>query len=57
MVAGAGDMAFISDQSRTRDVYGRLLGRIEVDGVDVGQAQIAAGLAQAWTGAKGWWCD
>jgi len=56
MVAGARDVRFVPDWDRERDVYGRLLGRVVIDGVDVGEAQIAAGLAQRWEGHRAWWC-
>jgi endonuclease YncB( thermonuclease family) len=56
MVAGARDVRFVPDGDRERDVYGRLLGRVVINGVDVGEAQIAAGLAQRWQGHRAWWC-
>jgi len=56
MVARARDVRFVPDWDRERDVYGRLLGRVVIDGVDVGEAQIAAGLAQRWQGHRAWWC-
>lgn len=56
MVSGARDVRFIPDWDRERDVYGRLLGRVVINGVDVGEAQIAAGLAQRWQGHRAWWC-
>lgn len=39
-----------------RDVYGRLLRRVEVEGVDVGDTLIAEGLAQPWRGHRATWC-
>lgn len=56
MVAGARDVRFVPNWDRERDVYGRLLGRVVIDGVDVGEAQIAAGLAKRWQGHRAWWC-
>lgn len=56
MVAGARDVRFVPDWGREHDVYGRLLGRVIIDGVDVGEAQVAAGLAQRWKGHRAWWC-
>lgn len=56
MVAGAKDVRFVPDWDRERDSYGRLLGRVVIDGADVGEAQIAAGLAQRWRGRRAWWC-
>lgn len=56
MVAGARDVRFVPDWDRERDAYGRLLGRVVIDGADVGEAQIAAGLAQPWQGHRAWWC-
>jgi micrococcal nuclease len=56
MAARARHAAFIPDPDRARDRYGRLLGRLELDGVDVGEAQIARGLAQPWRGRRAAWC-
>ena len=35
-----------------RDRYGRIVARIEIDGVDLGERLIARGLAQPWRGAE-----
>jgi micrococcal nuclease len=56
MVAAAYEVTFTPNLGRERDVYGRLLGRVAVDGVDVGRAQIEAGLAAPWRGHKAEWC-
>jgi micrococcal nuclease len=39
-----------------RDRYGRIVARIEVDGVDLGERLIARGLAQPWRGRKADFC-
>ena len=57
MVATARDVRLVPDRDRERDVHGRLLGRLVIDGVDVGEAQIAAGLARRWSGRRERWCD
>jgi endonuclease YncB( thermonuclease family) len=41
---------------RDRDPNGRLLRNVSVDGRDVGQALIAAGVARRYGGAKKAWC-
>ncbi len=44
------------DGDRMTDKYGRTLGRVAVDGVDVGETLIAEGLARRWDGARHPWC-
>lgn len=39
-----------------RDRYGRVVARIEIDGVDLGERLIARGLAQPWRGRKADFC-
>jgi len=39
-----------------RDRYGRVIARIEIDGVDLGERLIARGLAQPWRGRKANFC-
>lgn len=41
---------------RNRDVYGRLLRNVAVNGQDVGEALVSAGLAREWTGHREPWC-
>jgi endonuclease YncB( thermonuclease family) len=41
---------------RDRDVYGRLLRNVQVNGRDVGEALIAAGVARAFAGGRRSWC-
>jgi endonuclease YncB( thermonuclease family) len=41
---------------RDKDPNGRLLRNLAVDGKDVGQALIAAGLARRYGGGKRSWC-
>ena len=40
-----------------RDRYGRIIARIEIDGVDLGERLIARGLAQPWRGRKANFCS
>jgi micrococcal nuclease len=40
-----------------RDRYGRVVARIEIDGVDLGERLIARGLAQPWRGRKADFCS
>jgi micrococcal nuclease len=56
MVNGGYEFTFIPDLWRKRDAYGRLLGRMEIDGEDVGRAQMEAGLARRWMGRRMPWC-
>jgi endonuclease YncB( thermonuclease family) len=44
------------DQKRPRDRYGRTLALVKVDGVDLGEALIQAGLARPWEGKQRAWC-
>jgi hypothetical protein len=41
---------------RDRDVYGRLLRNVSVNGQDVGEAMISAGVARAYAGGRRSWC-
>lgn len=41
---------------RDRDAYGRLLRNVAVDGRDVGEALIAAGVAREYGGGRRGWC-
>lgn len=41
---------------RDRDVYGRLLRNVAVDGVDVGEAMVGAGVAREYGGGRRSWC-
>jgi micrococcal nuclease len=41
---------------RDRDVYGRLLRNVQVDGNDVGESMIAAGVARAYGSGRRPWC-
>jgi endonuclease YncB( thermonuclease family) len=41
---------------RDRDVYGRLLRNVSVNGADVGEALIASGVARAYAGGRRPWC-
>ena len=41
---------------RDRDVYGRLLRNVAVDGADVGDAMVSAGVAREYGGARRSWC-
>ena len=41
---------------RDRDVYGRLLRNVTVDGQDVGEAMISAGLAREYGSGRRSWC-
>lgn len=40
-----------------RDRYGRVVARIEIDGVDLGERLMARGLAQRWRGRKADFCS
>ena len=42
--------------SRPRDRYGRLLAEVSLDGVDVGDALVAQGVARPWRGRREPWC-
>lgn len=54
-VPGA-DIRLIRDTVRPLDRYGRTLGRITVNGEDVAQPMIAAGVARPWRGRSSQWC-
>jgi endonuclease YncB( thermonuclease family) len=41
---------------RNRDTYGRLLRNVAVNGQDVGEALMSAGLARAYDGGRRRWC-
>lgn len=41
---------------RDRDVYGRLLRNVQVDGADVGEAMVGAGVAREYGGGRRSWC-
>ena len=42
---------------RDRDVYGRLLRNVEVNGEDVGEAMVSAGVAREYAGGRRPWCS
>ncbi len=44
------------DPKRPRDRYGRTLAWVVVDGQDLGEQLIAAGLARRWDGRRRPWC-
>ena len=45
-------------KEETRDKYGRLLAKVEADGVDIAEALIKRGLAKRYIGGtKSSWCD
>jgi len=41
---------------RDRDRYGRLLRNVQVNGVDVGEAMISAGVAREYGSGRRPWC-
>jgi micrococcal nuclease len=41
---------------RDRDVYGRLLRNVQVDGADVGEAMVSAGVAREYGSGRRPWC-
>jgi endonuclease YncB( thermonuclease family) len=41
---------------RDRDVYGRLLRDVQVNGADVGEAMVSAGVAREYEGGRRPWC-
>jgi micrococcal nuclease len=51
-----GRVELVRDQKRPRDRYGRTLALVRVDGVDLGEALILAGLARPWEGKRRPWC-
>ncbi len=44
------------DARRPRDRYGRTLATVRIDGADLGEALVAAGLARVWDGRRRPWC-
>jgi len=46
----------ITIERQGKDRYGRTLARVKLDGVDLSDALIAAGLATKWPKPKGGWC-
>lgn len=44
------------DPRRPRDRYGRTLAWVDVDGRDLGELLVAAGLARRWDGRRRPWC-
>jgi micrococcal nuclease len=51
-----GRVDLVRDQKRPKDRYGRTLALVRVDGVDLGEALIQAGLARPWEGKRRGWC-
>jgi hypothetical protein len=43
-------------KSRDRDVYGRLLRNVAVNGADVGEAMVGAGVAREYGSGRQPWC-
>ncbi|MBI3506124.1 MAG: thermonuclease family protein [Proteobacteria bacterium] len=52
----AGEVVLHRDVKRPRDRYGRTLATVAVDGRDLGEALVAAGLARVWDGRRHPWC-
>ncbi|MCM0018447.1 MAG: thermonuclease family protein [Tagaea sp.] len=52
----AGEIEIVVDAHRPKDRYGRTLAWVLVDGRDVGEDLIAAGLARRWDGRRRPWC-
>lgn len=46
----------VEDDPRGKDQYGRTLATVRLDGKDVGEAMVFAGLASKWTGERWNWC-
>ena len=46
----------VRDQKRPRERYGCTLELVKVDGVDLDEALMAAGLERAWDGKRRPWC-
>jgi endonuclease YncB( thermonuclease family) len=46
----------LSSIDRDRDVYGRLLRNVAVDGRDVGETLVSEGLARDYAGGRRPWC-
>ncbi len=53
----AGPVTIKPDNKRPRDRYGRALAWVLVEGRDIGEDLIAAGLARRWDGRRRPWCD
>jgi endonuclease YncB( thermonuclease family) len=49
--------AYLTAWIAQADRYGRVVARIEIDGVDLGERLIARGLAQPWRGRKADFCS
>ncbi|MBL8808111.1 MAG: thermonuclease family protein [Rhodospirillales bacterium] len=52
----AGPVEIARDTARPRDRYGRTLATVRVQGSDLGEALVAAGLARRWDGRRHPWC-
>jgi len=52
----AGPVTIKPDPKRPRDRYGRALAWVIVEGRDIGEDLIAAGLARRWDGRRRPWC-
>ncbi|MBI1243750.1 MAG: thermonuclease family protein [Alphaproteobacteria bacterium] len=52
----SGQVEIRPDAKRPRDRYGRTLAWVLVDGRDLGDELVAAGLARPWTGRRRPWC-
>lgn len=51
-----GRVELVRDQKRPKDRYGRTLALVRVNGVDLGEDLIRAGLARPWEGQRRTWC-
>jgi len=56
LVARAQEITLASAGDRDRDVYGRQLRLIRIDGEDLGARLMREGLAQPWRGHHATWC-
>jgi endonuclease YncB( thermonuclease family) len=56
-MVSAGALTIVrGDKGRMFDRYGRTLGRVLVNGKDVGESLISEGLARRWDGRRHPWC-
>ena len=52
-----GPITLTVDWNRPRGNFGRVLATVSVDGMDLGEALISAGLAKKWQGGRADWCE
>lgn len=51
-----GNVEIVRNRNRPQDQYGRTLAQVKINGADLGDQMVVAGLVRPWTGKRRPWC-